>query len=111
MTFYTNYPKKKKKKRYTQTVMEEKWRDCEIAKQQGIIYQFASNIILEQRVDHKGCWKRLLSPGYRFEPHDDEILKLYLLPKVKGSCVYPGIIHDMDAYCCQPSQLPSAKKM
>ncbi|XP_009774531.1 NAC domain-containing protein 19-like [Nicotiana sylvestris] len=42
--------------------------------------------------------------GYRFVPNDQQLL-LYLLYKVKGEFIPPGLIQDADIYECSPFQL------
>lgn len=54
-------------------------------------------------------WKKFIPIGYRFVPTDHELLKYYLLAKVYGGFISPGvgmsIIRETDVYQCQPANL------
>ncbi|KAL2494534.1 NAC domain superfamily [Forsythia ovata] len=53
-------------------------------------------------------WKKNLTPGHRFKPYDEELLKHYLLAKVEGKYIFPEVINeDIDVHQCHPSKLPS----
>ncbi|KAJ8560638.1 hypothetical protein K7X08_022498 [Anisodus acutangulus] len=51
-------------------------------------------------------WQLQLPPGFRFVPTDVELLQYYLLRKVNGQFIYPGIIHEADVYERNPFHLP-----
>ncbi|CAK9186858.1 unnamed protein product [Ilex paraguariensis] len=54
-------------------------------------------------------WKRYIPLGYVFHPTDREVFK-YLLARVHGEPILPGLIHDTDIYQCQPSDLPGLER-
>nr|XP_027123407.1 NAC domain-containing protein 7-like [Coffea arabica]XP_027126111.1 NAC domain-containing protein 7-like [Coffea arabica] len=59
-------------------------------------------------------WIKFVPIGYKFVPSDYELLKYYLLPKVRGGFTLPaaglGIIREADVYQSHPANLPGLDK-
>lgn len=51
-------------------------------------------------------WRKYVPIGYRFVPTDYQLLKYYLLVKVSGAIILPGIFQEADIYQCHPANLP-----
>ncbi|XP_030440262.1 NAC domain-containing protein 78-like [Syzygium oleosum] len=54
---------------------------------------------------------KLLAPGFRFHPTDEELVRYYLKRKVSGKPLRIDAISDVDVYRCEPWDLPDKSKL
>lgn len=50
-------------------------------------------------------WRSRIPPGFRFTPRDDELLKFYLMPKLKGQPLPCGVVTEAEVYKHHPQEL------
>lgn len=49
-------------------------------------------------------------PGYRFNPHDYELVAFYLRRKLQGKSLPRNVVHDVHLYLCNPESLTGSKQ-
>ncbi|KAA3481880.1 NAC domain protein NAC77 [Gossypium australe] len=66
---------------------------------------FQDSMLKKQKEEEGEVYFRLLPPGYRFKPRDDELVNYYLRLKLSGLPLPPNIIREVNLYRYDPETL------
>nr|AHJ79218.1 NAC domain protein NAC77 [Gossypium hirsutum] len=66
---------------------------------------FQDSMLKKQKEEEEEEYFRLLPPGYRFKPRDEELVNYYLRPKISGLPLPPNRIREANLYGHDPETL------
>ncbi|KAL1080183.1 hypothetical protein V6Z11_D10G274100 [Gossypium hirsutum] len=66
---------------------------------------FQDSVLKKQKEEEEEEYFRLLPPGYRFKPRDEELVNYYLRPKISGLPLPPNRIREANLYGHDPETL------